>query len=142
MRIERHGWLAFPLAILIVALAGLPVAAQSGPKLLGGPSGIVKTAGGDPLEGMMVQLIAKKTAIRTTVYSDADGRYEFPKLDAGTYTLRIALPREFQPYAKEGVEINGAEPARRHHALTRTRSRAAAALAGDRRADDGLGMAA
>ena len=55
----------------------------------------------------MVQLIAKKSAIRTTVYTDADGRYEFPKLDAGAYTLRIAQPREFQPYVKENVAISG-----------------------------------
>jgi virginiamycin B lyase len=108
MRIERQSWLAICLAILIIALAGLPANAQSGHKLLGGPFGTVKTAAGDPLEGMMVQLIAKKTAIRTTVYSDADGHYEFPKLDAGTYTLRIAQPREFEPYVKEGVEIDGA----------------------------------
>ena len=58
----------------------------------------------------MVQLIAKKNAMRTTVYSNADGRYEFPALDAGAYTLRIARPREFHPFVKEGVDINGATP--------------------------------
>jgi virginiamycin B lyase len=76
--------------------------------LLGGPKGVVKSNKGDPLEGIMVQLISDKSAIRTTVYSDADGHYEFPKLDAGTYTLRIARPREFNPYVKEKVEIGGA----------------------------------
>src|SRR5213078_1148365 len=55
----------------------------------------------------VVQLIAQKNAIRTTVYSNADGRYEFPKLEPGTYTLRIARPREFHPFVKEKVEING-----------------------------------
>src|SRR5262247_2218317 len=94
-------------AIFAAALA-LPAHAQSGHKLLGGPHGVVKSAKGDLLEGMMVQLIAQKTAMRTTVYTDADGRYEFPKLDAGTYTLRIAQPREFRPYVKEKVEISGA----------------------------------
>src|SRR5499427_10833631 len=59
---------------------------------------------------MMVQLIARNNAVRTTVYSNADGRYEFPALDAGTYTLRIARPREFHPFVKEGVEIKGATP--------------------------------
>src|SRR5215467_14531023 len=89
------GWiasLAFALTTLLVASAAL---AQSGHKLLGGPRGIVKSSKGDLLEGMMVQLVAHKNAVRTTVYSNADGRYEFPKLDAGTYTLRIAQPREF-----------------------------------------------
>jgi virginiamycin B lyase len=55
----------------------------------------------------MVQLIAQKNAIRTTVYSNADGDYEFPKLEPGTYTLRIARPREFHPFVKEKLAING-----------------------------------
>jgi virginiamycin B lyase len=75
----------------------------------GGPHGLVKTAAGEPLEGMMVQLIEPATAIRTTVYSNADGRYEFPKLRAGSYTLRIAQPREYLPYVKEGLAIAGAD---------------------------------
>ena len=89
------------LSTAALLAAVLPAHAQSGHKLLGGPTGIVKSTTGDMLEGMMVQLISKRTAIRTTVYSDADGRYEFPKLDPGAYTLRIALPREYQPFAKD-----------------------------------------
>ena len=81
--------------------------AQAPAHLRGGPHGVVKSASGEPLEGIMVQLIAQKNAIRTTVYSNADGRYEFPKLESGTYTLRIARPREFHPFAKEKLEING-----------------------------------
>jgi virginiamycin B lyase len=89
-------------------MAGVEAAqAQSPHPLLGGPKGVVKSAKGDLLEGMMVQLIAQKTAVRTTVYSNAEGRYEFPKLDAGSYTLRIAQPREFNPYVREKVEISG-----------------------------------
>src|ERR1700704_1843923 len=49
-----------------------------------------------------------KPAIRTTVYSNQDGRYEFPRLESGTYTFRIALPREYRPFVKEKVAINGA----------------------------------
>ena len=106
---------ALLVAVLAVAipLAGAsPLAqAQSGKLVLGGPKGVVKSTKGDLLEGMMVQLIAQKNAVRTTVYSDADGRYEFPKLDAGTYTLRIAQPREFSPYVRERIEIgSGATP--------------------------------
>jgi virginiamycin B lyase len=98
-------------SVLAVALALFftPAAlAQSGHKLLGGPRGIVKSSKGDLLEGMMVQLVSQKNAIRTTVYTDADGRYEFPKLDAGSYTLRVAQPRDYRPYVKEKVEISGA----------------------------------
>src|SRR5438034_2380170 len=92
-------------AVLALATAAQ---AQSTHPLLGGPSGVVKSSKGDLLEGIMVQLIAQKTATRTTVYSDADGRYEFPKLEPGAYTLRIAQPREFGPFVKETVEISGA----------------------------------
>ena len=99
--------------ITLVAFVTAPAQAQTanalpGHALLGGPNGVVKSSKGDLLEGMMVQLISQKTAIRTAVYSNADGRYEFPKLQPGTYTLRIAQPREFQPYVKEAVEISGA----------------------------------
>jgi virginiamycin B lyase len=98
----------FALA-LSVALASAPAHAEAA-RFAGGPKGMVKSTSGEPLEGIMVQLIARKNAVRTTVYSNADGRYEFPALDPGTYTLRIARPREFHPYVKEGIEIAGATP--------------------------------
>lgn len=94
----------------VLCLATLPAQAQNESALLGGPKGVVKSAKGDLLEGIMVQLIAQKSAIRTTVYSNADGRYEFPKLEPGPYTLRIAQPREFHPYIKENVAIDGQTP--------------------------------
>src|SRR5262249_54267960 len=111
IRITRHWQAATRVLVLACAIAvmlGAPARAQIPNVTLGGPKGVVKTSKGDLLEGMMVQLIAQKNAVRTTVYTSADGRYEFPKLDAGTYTLRIAQPREFQPYVKEKVEISGA----------------------------------
>src|ERR1700722_16062174 len=77
--------------------------------LTGGPKGLVKNARGEPIEGIMVQLISDQSAIRTAVFSHADGRYEFPKVAAGTYTLRIAKPKEFYPWSKEKVEIKGAD---------------------------------
>jgi virginiamycin B lyase len=107
-----HGGIIFVVAATFagaLALAGsVPASAQASHKLLGGPKGVVKSAAGDLLEGMMVQLISNKSAVRTTVYSNQDGRYEFPVLEPGAYTLRIALPREFHPFVKEKVEISGA----------------------------------
>src|SRR5215510_12364459 len=97
---------ATALLALVFGVGLIPAQAQSGKVALGGAKGVVKSTRGDLLEGMMVQLISHKTAIRTTVYSDVDGHYEFPKLDAGTYTLRIAQPRDYRPYVKEKVEIN------------------------------------
>lgn len=82
--------------------------AQSRVKLTGGAHGLVKNAGtGAPLEGMMVQLVSHKTAIRTTVYSNQDGRFEFPELTAGWYALRISRPLQFKPYQKDSVWIEG-----------------------------------
>jgi streptogramin lyase/mono/diheme cytochrome c family protein len=71
--------------------------------LRGGPTGLVRADAG-PLEGMQVQLIAPN-AVRTTVTTNRDGRYEFPKLLPGSYTLRIARPLEFQPYQRDSVQV-------------------------------------
>jgi virginiamycin B lyase len=106
---SRHGWgVAWLMAgVAFVLTSAMVLPAQADARLQGGPKGVVKSSKGELLEGMMVQLIAQKNAVRTTVYTNADGRYEFPALDAGTYTLRIALPREFKPFVKEEVEIKG-----------------------------------
>src|SRR5258705_10860181 len=111
-RIEKSLGSASLIAILSFAfsltVSAAPAQAANAERFLGGAKGLVKNAQGVPLEGMGVQLISDKTAIRTTVYSDQDGRYEFPKLESGTYTFRIALPRENLPFVKEKVAINGA----------------------------------
>ena len=89
--------------------ANAPTRAALYEALNGGPKGLVKNARGEPIEGIMVQLISDETAIRTTVYSRGDGRYEFPKVVPGFYTLRIAKPREFYPFSRTKVEIKGTE---------------------------------
>ena len=76
--------------------------------LQGGARGLVRGTSGEPVEGIGVQLISTKTAIRTTVYSNEEGRFEFPVLTPGQYTLRVALPREYQPFVKDGLQISGA----------------------------------
>src|SRR5215467_9502165 len=94
-------------AIALALAVASPANAANVERLLGGAKGVVKNDQGVALEGIGVQLISDKTNIRTTVYSNKDGRYEFPKLESGTYTLRVALPREFQPFVKKGVQVNG-----------------------------------
>lgn len=81
--------------------------AAGGKVTLGGAHGTVKRADGMMLEGIAVQLIAGKTAIRTTVYTNKEGQYEFPVLEPDTYTLRIARPVEFKPWFKEGIQLSG-----------------------------------
>jgi hypothetical protein len=46
---------------------------------------VVRSSKGTSLEGISIQLVSHTNAIRTTVHSDRDGKYEFPKLDAGWY---------------------------------------------------------
>jgi streptogramin lyase/mono/diheme cytochrome c family protein len=75
--------------------------------LNGGAKGTVRIASGDSPEGVGVQLIAPNN-VRTTVYTNEQGNFEFPKMQSGTYTLRIPTPREFQPYRRDSVQINGA----------------------------------
>src|SRR5207245_9515984 len=72
------------VAILGCAFSLAITTAKADPaRFTGGPQGLVKSAKGELLEGIMVQLIARKNAVRTTVYSNADGRYAFPALEAG-----------------------------------------------------------
>jgi streptogramin lyase/mono/diheme cytochrome c family protein len=75
--------------------------------LSGGATGIVRVASGDSPEGVMVQLIAPN-GVRTTVYTNEEGKYEFPKMQTGAYVLRIANPLEFKPYRHDAVAIDGA----------------------------------
>jgi streptogramin lyase len=73
----------------------------------GGAKGIIRISSGDSPEGIGVQLIAPN-GVRTTVYTDVEGKYEFPEMQAGTYTLRIPTPLTFKPYRRDSVRIDGA----------------------------------
>jgi virginiamycin B lyase len=75
--------------------------------LSGGATGAVRISSGDTPEGIGVQLIAPN-GVRTTVYTNQEGRYEFPKMQAGVYTLRIPTPLLFKPYQRDSVEIDRA----------------------------------
>jgi streptogramin lyase/cytochrome c5 len=78
---------------------------QSG--LNGGATGMVKIKSGDSPEGVGVQLVAP-SGVRTTVYTDGAGKFEFPRMQAGSYTLRTATPVPFKPYRRDSVAIEGA----------------------------------
>src|SRR5260370_15206359 len=78
---------------------------QSG--LTGGATGVVRIKSGDSPEGVGVQIVAPN-GTRPTVYTDATGKFEFHKMQAGSYTLRIATPVPFKPYRRDSVSIEGA----------------------------------
>jgi streptogramin lyase len=75
--------------------------------LSGGATGVVRIASGDSPEGVGVQLIAPN-GVRTTVYTNEEGKFEFPKMQAGRYTLRIPTPLIFKSYRRDSVEIGDA----------------------------------
>src|SRR5438874_12137650 len=114
-RLSSPGWgTVFPtctmigLALLLVWTPAMK--AQSGHPMLGGARGAVKSSKGTLLEGIDMQLVSHKNAIRTTVYSDRDGKYEFPRLEAGWYTFRVARPLEYKPYQRDAIWIEGDNP--------------------------------
>ena len=82
--------------------------ARSNGDLRGGPHGVVRDSRGTPVYGIMVQLISQQSSIRTTVYTNPLGKYEFPKLDGGEYVLRIPRPLEFRRFQKDPIRIEGA----------------------------------
>src|SRR6266516_3703551 len=93
--------------VLMFLISNWTAEAQSENAMLGGALGVVRSSKGTLLEGMAIQLVSHQTAIRTTVYSDRDGRYEFPKLEAGWYTFRVARPLDYKPYQRDAVWIEG-----------------------------------
>jgi streptogramin lyase/mono/diheme cytochrome c family protein len=74
--------------------------------LKGGTRGTVRAADGRRLEGIKVQLIAPNH-VRTTVFTNDQGAYEFPAMKAGSYTLRIATPLPWKAYIRENVSVTG-----------------------------------
>lgn len=80
-------WLSFVLGtVLVVAGVLTTPAAQSN----GGPGiiqGNVKSADGTPMEGVIVSARAADKSFTTSVFTDRQGNYMFPPLDAGQYKL-------------------------------------------------------
>jgi streptogramin lyase len=50
-------------------------------------SGVVKSPGGEPLGGVTVSAKAQGQTITTSVFTDQQGRYDFPGLEPGTYKV-------------------------------------------------------
>lgn len=87
---------------LVAALAVITLTAQqSSPAAL---TGVVRSQEEGVMEGVLVSAKRSGSTITTTVVSDAQGRYSFPRtrLEPGTYTIRIRAV---------GYELDGASTA-------------------------------
>src|SRR5262245_48092944 len=73
-------------AAILVGLIG--VSAQS-PAPVNGTvlNGTIKGPNGQPLEGMLITARAEGKTIKTTVFTDEQGQYYFPPMDAGNYEV-------------------------------------------------------
>jgi streptogramin lyase len=75
-------------------------------------NGVVTSKTGAPLEGVIVRAAKEKTPIAYNVVSDAQGKYRFPKLEAGRYAVEIARADGMDEPRQEGVEIKPGQEAR------------------------------
>jgi streptogramin lyase len=85
MRRPRAIFLAMALAAMVLS-ANLPAVAPSA-----APSneltGTVKGADGKPMEGVAVSARAQGSPVTTSVWTNQNGAYAFPALDAGSYRI-------------------------------------------------------
>lgn len=116
---SRMKWLIS--AALLLSLAALrpslgAPAGKSAPRIL---SGIVRDAGGGPLEGVAITAAVVDGTITTSVYSDDQGRYYFPTAPAGKYQV-WAQAVGYQAGRAE-VELNSNKRARQDFTLAATK---------------------
>jgi streptogramin lyase len=109
-------------AALLLSLAALrpslgAPAGKSAPRML---SGIVRDAGGGPMEGVAISAAVVGGTITTSVYSDDQGRYYFPTAPAGKYQV-WAQAVGYQA-ARAEVELNSTKGARRDFTLAATKT--------------------
>jgi streptogramin lyase len=95
---RRLGLLAAVVSLALIFPQPRPLAAAGDPAVA--LSGIVSSAEEGAMEGVLVSARRAGSTITTTVVSDRQGRYAFPRarLEPGDYTLRIrAIGYELEP---------------------------------------------
>ena len=82
-------WMAAAIVLLVAALWTVPqeVAAQSGATGTGVIRGVINSADGRAMEGVVVSARASDKTFTTSVFTDRQGAYYFPALDAGPYKI-------------------------------------------------------
>ena len=72
-------------------------------------SGLVSSEKGEALEGVLVRAKQEGVNRARTVATDAQGKYRFPKLEAGKYAVEIARADGMEEPSREGVEIRSGQ---------------------------------
>jgi hypothetical protein len=102
MHERRAGLLAFVVSFCLFALIPIGLHAQSA------TTGLVQGQVADPtgavIPGATVTLTSKATAVATTTTTDATGRFAFPAVNPGDYTLRVTATG-FQSYVVSKVTV-------------------------------------
>lgn len=98
---SRALFLALALAVLALS-AGLPAISQS-PAASKELTGTVRDANGQPMEGVAVSARASGSPIRTSVWTNQNGAYAFPVLDAGRYQVSAQAVGFDRPVAEATV---------------------------------------
>jgi len=86
MKIPR--WTLRALGVVLsLAAATMPMHAQG--VTTGAIAGTVTDAAGAPVEGAVVQAIAKSNGFTSSTNTRSNGSYQIPNLETGTYTVRV-----------------------------------------------------
>src|ERR1700674_3967101 len=87
----------------VVLLTGYPIASQTSAVPSTGLAGTVNGADGMPMEGVAVSAKAEGVTITTSVWTNQDGVYTFPQLDAGSYHVWAQAVGFDRPVAQDVV---------------------------------------
>jgi hypothetical protein len=102
--VTRH-----PKQILFSLLALLVIStAANGQSVTGSITGIVTDVSGAVVPGAAVTLIQDKTSESRSLSSDSDGRFTFPALQPGNYSLRVER-QGFQTLEQKGIVLSANE---------------------------------
>jgi len=100
---SRSRVLFLALALAVLALpAGLPAISQS-PAPSKELTGTIEGADGKPMEGVSVSATAEGSTITTSVWTNQNGAYAFPALDAGRYRIWAQAVGFDRPVAEAAI---------------------------------------
>ena len=88
---------------MLIALVAAPMCGAATASV----SGLVRNSAGTPQIGAEVQLLSSDLTIIATVYTDASGRFKFPSLFPGRYSVK-ALGASYLPSLRENVRVRTA----------------------------------